>query len=252
MLKSTTSERLPRSEFNFDNVANMYNSLGTKYGDYIETDAGRLRSLDWILQTLDAKESNNGNGRSDPRNGRFIVDLGCAHGQPTVQHLAERLYEQHQAQGVEHNDQVIGVDLSEGQINLARSNVQVPGTSFENADLRTWEPPAKYKDGGCDAVTSFYVLNHLPWEDYGATIKRMASWLKPGGLMVLGVVTGVNGRVNWFGFEVIATSAPLEENVKLVEESGCEAVNAFEEEWRSTKVPDSRPKLNQFVWARKR
>ena len=252
MLRSTVSERLPRSEYDFNNVADMYNTLGTKYEDYIGDDAGRLRSLEWMLQNLDAKSAAGEHDEHHAKSDRFVVDLGCAYGRPTVQLLAERLHGQHQAQGTESNDTVVGVDLSSGQIELARSQVQVPGASFEVADLRTWEPPTDRKNGGCDAVASFYALNHLPWDDYCATITRVVSWLKPGGLLVLGIVAGVNGRVKWLGFDVCATSAPLEENVKLVEDSGCEVVKAFEEEWKSSNLPESRPKINEFIWARKR
>lgn len=252
MLRSDISERLSRSEYNFENVALMYNTLGNKYEDYIGDDSGRLRSLEWVLQNLNANSEKGDQGERPTTNGRFLIDLGCAYGRPTVQLLAERLYSQHQAQGTTSNDKVIGVDLSSGQIELARSQVRVPGASFEVADLRTWEPPTDRRDGGCDVVASFYVLNHLPWEDYCATIARMTAWLRPGGLMVLGIVSGVNGRVKWLGFDVCATSAPLEENVKLVEDSGCEVVNAFEEEWKSSSMPESRPKINQFVWARKK
>ncbi|KAI9684616.1 MAG: hypothetical protein M1822_005704 [Bathelium mastoideum] len=252
MLASTASERLPHSEFNFDNVAKMYNTLGSNYEDYIGVDAGRLQSVEWIWQTLSEQISDNGSDNGRGKDGRFIVDLGCAYGRPTVQLLAERLYEQSRAVGVERRDKVVGIDLSEGQINIARSTVQVPGASFEVADLRTWEPPEGRRVGGCDAVASFYVLNHLHYEDYCATVTRMVSWLKPGGLLVLGIVSGVNGKVKWLGFDVCATSAPLEENVKLVDANGCEVVKAFEEEWRSAGVPDSHPKMNQFIWARKR
>ena len=251
MLQSTFSERLPRSEFNFDNVAKMYDTLGSKYEDYIGEDAGRSRSMEWILQNLETKLKTDKAGDHPASNRHFLIDLGCAYGGPTVQLLAERLYAQHLAQGTENNDEIVGVDLSRQQIDIARSRVKVPGASFAVADLRTWNPPEDRRVGGCDVVMSFYVLNHLPFNDYCATITRMVSWLKPGGLLVLGIVSGVNGKVKWLGFDVCATSVPLDENVKLVKDSGCEIVEAFEEEWKSASMPDSLPKVNQFVWARK-
>ncbi|KAI9708719.1 MAG: hypothetical protein M1820_003674 [Bogoriella megaspora] len=246
MLQSGIAERLPRSEYDFDVMAKMYDTMGKEYEDYILEDEGRMRCLHWILQELALRES------SGTLEARYLVDLGCASGRPTVQALAEGLQKQRKALSSQTSDEVIGIDLSPGQLEIARSQCDMPGVRFELADLREWEPPANQLPKGCHAVTSFYVLNHLPFEDYGAAINRMASWLKPGGLMALGVVAGVNGKVHgWFGFEVTTTSVPLPETVKLVEASGCEVLKFYEEEWKSQGRPDSRPKVNQFIWARK-
>jgi SAM-dependent methyltransferase len=95
-----------------------------------------------------------------------VVDLGCGAGLPSTLAL------------VRAGHRVLGVDVSDGQLERARHNV--PGASFRPADLSTLEIPAH----SLDAATAFYSFIHVPRERHGALLRRVYGWLRPGGLLV--------------------------------------------------------------------
>jgi SAM-dependent methyltransferase len=72
---------------------------------------------------------------------------------PSTRRLAERF-------------EVVGVDASERQIDLARANV--PGASFIRADLSE----VRFEDGTFAAVTALYSISHLPRVEHGALFER--------------------------------------------------------------------------------
>ncbi|MFB9682910.1 class I SAM-dependent methyltransferase [Amycolatopsis plumensis] len=83
-------------------------------------------------------------GRLD--DGAPVLDLGCGAGVPSTAALAER-------------HDVLGVDLSEAQLALARRNV--PGARFRRGDMTGLSFP----DGSFAAVTTFYSVLHVPREE---------------------------------------------------------------------------------------
>lgn len=112
------------------------------------------------------------------RPGARVLDLGCGAGVPAAKLLADAEFE------------IIGVDISEVQIERARS--LVPGATFIRADMATWESaPASF-----DAVVSFYALIHLPLEDQRRLIPRLVRWLTPDGYLLATL-----GHEQWTGIE---------------------------------------------------
>jgi 2-polyprenyl-3-methyl-5-hydroxy-6-metoxy-1,4-benzoquinol methylase len=110
--------------------------------------------------------------------GARVLDLGCGAGVPTSRLLVEAGFE------------VTGVDIAEVQIERARS--LVPGATFIQADLATWDTePASF-----DAVVCLYTLIHVPLQDQRDLIPRLRRWLNPGGY-VLAIV----GHERWTGVE---------------------------------------------------
>ncbi|WP_305784566.1 class I SAM-dependent methyltransferase [Symbioplanes lichenis] len=99
-----------------------------------------------------------------------VLDLGCGTGVPTARILTEA------------GHKVLGVDISEGMLRLARE--QVPQAEFRHADLR--ELPGDL--GPFGAVTAFFSLLMLSRADIEATLARAAAWLAPGGHLALGMV----------------------------------------------------------------
>jgi predicted TPR repeat methyltransferase len=99
-----------------------------------------------------------------------ILDLGCGTGVPTARILTEA------------GHKVLGVDVSEGMLRLARE--QVPQAEFRHADIR--ELPDGF--GPFGAVTAFFSLLMLSRAEIEATLARAAAWLTPGGYLALSMV----------------------------------------------------------------
>ena len=102
--------------------------------------------------------------------GSTVLDLGCGTGVPTAKILAES------------DHRVVGVDISEGMLRLARE--QVPAAEFRHADFK--DLPADF--GSFDAVTAFFSLLMLSKADIEKTLTKVAGWLKPGGYFGVGMV----------------------------------------------------------------
>lgn len=103
-----------------------------------------------------------------------VLDLGCGTGLPASQLLIERGFE------------VLGIDISEVQIERARR--LVPDATFVQADLVTWEAEPE----SFDAVISLYTLIHVPLEDQRNLLPRLRRWLRPNGFLL-----AIFGRDRW-------------------------------------------------------
>jgi 2-polyprenyl-3-methyl-5-hydroxy-6-metoxy-1,4-benzoquinol methylase len=98
--------------------------------------------------------------------GRRVLDLGCGAGQ-----LAHHLAEQGAAE-------VVGVDVSERMLALARSDWAHPRVTYLKDSLEgVTFPPARF-----DLVVSSLVLHYV--DDYPGLVRRIAGWLPAGGILV--------------------------------------------------------------------
>lgn len=104
-------------------------------------------------------------------NGACVLDLGCGAGVPCTQRLAERFW-------------VTGVDVSEGQLSLARAGL--PGVSLVRADM----VEVGFGDGTFDAVTALYSVIHVPRDRHAGLFRRIHGWLRPGGLLLASLTAG--------------------------------------------------------------
>jgi ubiquinone/menaquinone biosynthesis C-methylase UbiE len=107
--------------------------------------------------------------------GMRVVDLGCGSGQ-----LALRISPE-----VGPTGSVLGVDVSQRMIDLMAANAEAAGvTNVEGraAPIEHLEVP----EGSVDVIVSNYALHHLHDPDKAVAVKRAASWLKPGGRLVVG------------------------------------------------------------------
>ena len=107
-----------------------------------------------------------------------VLDLGCGSGVPSTKVLADRFA-------------VVGVDISNAQIERARANV--PRATFIAGDLTTIDFP----DAAFEAVTAFYALDHVPREEHPGLFDRVARWLAPAGLFL--ATFGLNDEADWTG-----------------------------------------------------
>lgn len=146
-------------------VETGYDAIAKRYLDYMDAVVGedpRLRFLDALQRRL--------------ADGSDVADLGCGAGVPCTRLLAER-------------HSVLGVDVSAAQLALAVENA--PTARFLKADFSELVLPA----ASLDAVTAFYSMTHVPRARHAEVFGRIASWLRPGGhlLLTLSASGGSNG-----------------------------------------------------------
>ena len=145
--------------------------------------------------------------------GATVLDLGCGTGVPTTQELARRF-------------KVTGVDISQRHITLARQNV--PEAQFIQADITQLDfPPASF-----DAIAAFYSLIHVPRQEQPKLLRDIASWLRPGGLLV--ATMGAHSvkrefEEDFLGARMFWSSFDSETNKRLVKETGLHIMSAQEE-----------------------
>jgi SAM-dependent methyltransferase len=142
-----------------------------------------------------------------------VLELGCGTGAPTTRELAEDFA-------------VTGVDISAGQLALARLNV--PTACFVQADMaHLGFAPASFH-----GVAAFYSLIHVPRAQQPALLGNIAAWLRPGGwlLATMGVHDVEAGyEEDWLGAPMYWSSYDAATNRRLVEEVGLRVDQANEE-----------------------
>ncbi|HEU5066171.1 MAG TPA: class I SAM-dependent methyltransferase [Gaiellaceae bacterium] len=139
--------------------------------------------------------------------GASVLDLGCGDGAKTAR-LARRF-------------EVVGVDISEEQLRLARA--AVPGATFVQADFAQLDVLPE----SLDAVTAFYSIVHVPRDQHPALFARIERWLRPGGLFLasLSHVGGPDRTEEWLGVEMFFSGFDAETNGRLVREAGFELLS---------------------------
>jgi SAM-dependent methyltransferase len=107
-----------------------------------------------------------------------VLDLGCGCGVPVARALADAGHE------------VTGVDISPVQI--ARARDLVPQAAFHVADLTE----VAFEPASFHAVVCLYAIIHVPLDEHASLLRRIATWLGPGGWLLL-----VTGDTAWTGTE---------------------------------------------------
>lgn len=173
-------------------VQAAYDALGARFGEWGE----RIEGDPWarFVAELAARL---------PAGAR-VLDLGCGNG-AKISRLATRF-------------EVVGVDLSEQQLRLARANV--PEATFVQGDLAELD----FTPGSFDAVTALYSLVHVPREDHRELFERIRQWLGPGGLFLasLSHVGGEDRTYEWLGVEMFFSGFDADTNRRLVRGAGFE------------------------------
>jgi cyclopropane fatty-acyl-phospholipid synthase-like methyltransferase len=169
-----------------------YDELSPRFGEWgerIEGDPWR-RFVDELSGRLDE--------------GARALDLGCGNGVKTKV-LAERF-------------DVVGVDLSEKQLQLARA--EVPSATFVQADFADVDFPAE----SFDAVTALYSFVHVPRAEHPSLFARVLGWLKPAGLFLASLSSGgsEDWSGEWLGVEMFFSGHDAGMNRRLLREAGFE------------------------------
>jgi len=149
-----------------------------------------------------------------PESGK-VLDLGCGTGEPFDRYLVKNGYD------------VTGVDLVEKHVHAARE--RVPDAEFLQGDFFDVDP----EEQKFDAVVSFYAVFHLPREKHKNLFEHMNSLLKEDGMLLITVGGDEMDRFvneDWSGSEMVWSSYSQEKSKELVEESGFNIVETYEEE----------------------
>ncbi len=105
-----------------------------------------------------------------PANGR-VLDAGSGTGVPIARHLVQAGFE------------VVGVDISETMVEVAREHV--PGAIFHQMNMVELDPAL----GPFDGVISTYAIIHVPREIHARIFRSFHSILKPEGIMLVSVAS---------------------------------------------------------------
>jgi cyclopropane fatty-acyl-phospholipid synthase-like methyltransferase len=173
-------------------VADGYDAIADSYYEWASSfHTPAMRWLDELLDRLD--------------DGSDVLDLGCGRGVPFTQKLARR-------------HRVTGVDISPRQIGLARA--LVPEATFVAADATSLEQAPE----SLDAVVSLFMLGHVPPNEQGPLLKRIAGWLRSGGFLLATMATSGTEAVDpdWLGAPMYFASHRPEENRALLHAAGLE------------------------------
>jgi ubiquinone/menaquinone biosynthesis C-methylase UbiE len=135
-----------------DTVKSGYNKIADRYLAERGRDSENVRLLRDFMELLAP--------------GAKILDAGCGAGIPIAQMLAEKF-------------DVVGVDFSEAQIELAKKNI--PNAQFISADMTQLDLPDESVDGIC----SYYAIIHIPREEHESLIGNFHRMLKRSGIVLL-------------------------------------------------------------------
>jgi ubiquinone/menaquinone biosynthesis C-methylase UbiE len=160
------------------------------------------------------------------------LDLGCGTGRHVTSALAAAGF------------RVTGLDVSARSLDVARR--ELPAVQFLEGDMATVSFPAR----SFDLVTAFYSIIHLPREEHGELLRRVAHWLRPGGGLIasLGTSCGDAYEEDWLGVPMYWSSWDHRTNRRLITEAGLEILVDTVE----TTLKDDRPVALQWVIGTKR
>jgi cyclopropane fatty-acyl-phospholipid synthase-like methyltransferase len=136
-----------------------------------------------------------------------VLDLGCGNGVPVARELAQR-------------HDVLGVDISERQIDWARESV--PEATFRVADAAELD----FEPASFDAIVSLYMLGHVPRSEHAALLERMRAWLRPGGYLLLSVEEedDPDNVREWLGTPMFFSSFAADQVLAVLESIGFQVV----------------------------
>ena len=116
---------------------------------------------------------------------------------------------------------LIGVDISAEQVRRAQE--RLPDATFLHEDYTT----VSFEPDSFDAVVAFYTFNHVPREELGPLLERIATWLRPGGHLLASF--GAEDTPAWYGvavggLETFFSGYEPEVTLGLVGDAGLEVV----------------------------
>ncbi len=168
-------------------VQQGYDAVADRYASWIQKIADDPR--DWFVSMF----------ADQLPSGASVLDLGCGGGVPSTRWLAERFT-------------VTGADISSEQV--ARAQENVPKARFIQSDLTA----LRFAPMSFDGVVSLYALSHVPVEEHAELFERVASWLRPGGqlLVTLGSESSPSWEGEWLDVPMFFSSNDAATNRELI------------------------------------
>ena len=111
---------------------------------------------------------------------------------------------------------VVGVDVSARQ--LERAGRASPEAALVQADMAGVE----FRDRSFDGVVSLYAVAHVPRERHAGLFRRIASWLRPGGLFLANLTAGDDPgwTGEWLGVPMFFNGFDADTNRRLLRDAG--------------------------------
>ncbi|MEV0184744.1 methyltransferase domain-containing protein [Streptomyces sp. NPDC050625] len=179
--------------------AEAFDMIGDRYDEAFPHKEGQIAAAQWLIESLPA--------------GARVLDVGCGTGLPTARQLTDA--------GME----VVGIDLSDGMITLAREHV--PAARFHRMDIADLGGGGSGDLGRFDAVTAFFALLMLPRAEIALALRTIHRLLVPGGLFALSMVEADVDyfRIPFLGGHIRVSGYLREELRELVEAARFEVVD---------------------------
>jgi len=143
--------------------------------------------------------------------GAHVLDVGCGAAVPLTRALVARGY------------RTTGLDFSRELLTIARR--EVPSATFVFGDMRSVTSHAL--GGPFECIVAWDSVFHVPRRDHAAVFARFASWLVPGGIILL----SLGGSAGEFTSEMLGetfsySSFEPAESLRLLECAGFEVVHS--------------------------
>ncbi|MFE6618014.1 class I SAM-dependent DNA methyltransferase [Streptomyces sp. NPDC057740] len=204
--------------------AEAFDAIGERYDEAFPHKEGQVAAAEWLIGALPA--------------GCRALDLGCGTGLPTAGQLA--------AAGVE----VVGVDLSDGMVTLARDHV--PDGMFHQADIADLRPGGPLDLGRFDAVTAFFSLLMLPRDEIPVALRTIRHLLVPRGLLALSMVEADvdDFEIPFLGNSIRVSGYLRDELREVVEAAGFEILGESSYSYAPA-AADIQPEVQIFLRCRR-
>jgi SAM-dependent methyltransferase len=197
-------------------VAHGYDAIGERYLEWSSDHTIRLAWLDTLRTAIPPPA--------------LVLDLGCGAGVPVARWLVDAGYT------------VTGIDIAEGQVTLARQFV--PEASFAVGDMST----VLFDPASFDAIVALYSITHVARDRHSELIRRMRTWLRPGGCLLasLGAGDSPDWSGPWLGADMFFSHFDAATNRRMLEAAGF----AIEHDELVDEIEDGSPIAFQWVLAR--
>ncbi|MEV6877221.1 class I SAM-dependent methyltransferase [Amycolatopsis sp. NPDC051128] len=203
-----------------ESAAEVFDALGKDYEHAFRTATAHRDALTEPLANLPARAK--------------VLDLGAGTGRPTADVLAAAGHD------------VTGYDVAPKMVEIARA--QVPSARFELGDMRE----LSFAAGTWDAITAFFSMLQLPRAEQETMIGRLATWLKPGGLLLFATVPAdVDGvDTDFMGHALRVSSFTAGALAGRLRAAGLEIAREEQAEF-APDHPDATPEPHVYFIARK-